>query len=151
MDRIIKGSDFWAGVLFVTFGLAGLWFGLGYPFGTTAQMGPGYFPRVISSALVLIGVAIVVRAVRGTTDAEPIGIWPIRAIVMVLGGMVIFGLVAPHLGFVAAAAAITAIAGLASSEVRIGELLVFTVLLVIAVTAVFIYGLRLNIPVFPWG
>lgn len=151
MDKILKGSDFWAGILFVTFGLAGLWFGLGYPFGTTAQMGPGYFPRVISSALVLIGAAIVVRVVRSSVDAEPMGIWPIRAIVMVLGGMILFGVVAPHLGFVVAAAATTAIAGLASPEVRIRELLIFTVILVFAVTVVFIYGLRLNIPVFPWG
>lgn len=37
-------KDFWSGILFVTFGCAGLWFGRDYVVGTARRMGPGYFP-----------------------------------------------------------------------------------------------------------
>ena len=48
-------KDFWSGALFIAFGCAGLWFGRDYAIGTAARMGPGYFPLMMSLALVGLG------------------------------------------------------------------------------------------------
>ena len=50
-------KDFGAGLVYVVFGVAAVWIGRDYPFGTGARMGPGYFPSVLGGLLVLFGLA----------------------------------------------------------------------------------------------
>ena len=55
MPLIRNPKDFYAGVLFMSFGLAALVIARSYPLGTAARMGPGYFPRVLGILLLGIG------------------------------------------------------------------------------------------------
>ncbi len=51
-------------MLFVAVGLAAVVIGRRYPFGTTASMGPGYFPAVLGGLLVALGAVAAGRSLR---------------------------------------------------------------------------------------
>ena len=151
MRRLLATADFWSGVLFIAAGAVGLWFGRDYPRGTLSQMGPGFFPHAISMALVAIGLVILPQAVRAGGAGEGLGPWPWRAIAAILGGMVLFGVLAPGFGILAASAAVIILPGLATPEARLPELLLFAVVLVGLSVLVFVYGLGLNFRILPWS
>jgi hypothetical protein len=147
----LKSADFWAGALFVVAGAVGLLIARDYAAGTAAQMGPGYFPRAISGVLILIGLNVMMTALRHPGSGGQLGGWPWRAIVMVLGSLFVFGLLATRLGMLVSGAILVLMAGYATRETRPLELIVFTVLLVGSVSLVFVYGLGLDLPMFPEG
>ena len=60
--QIKNPKDFWLGAVYLLSGAYALRLGTEYPFGTTARMGPGYFPAVISSLLIVFGVVSVIRS-----------------------------------------------------------------------------------------
>jgi hypothetical protein len=151
MRRLLAMSDFWSGILFAAVGAAGLWIGRGYPRGTLSEMGPGFFPRAISVVLIAIGMIIIFQAVRARGAVERLGSWPWRALVTVLGGMILFGALAPVLGMVVAAGVVIILPGFATSETKPFELMVFAAVLVTFSVLVFVYGLGVNFRIFPWS
>jgi len=54
--------DFWAGLLYLLVGAAAFYIAQDYEMGTAVSMGPGYFPLVLSGALMAIGAVSVVRS-----------------------------------------------------------------------------------------
>lgn len=60
--KIKSGKDFWAGVMYLAFGLYFAIYARNYNMGTALRMGPGYFPIVLSWMLVLFGVAVIARS-----------------------------------------------------------------------------------------
>ena len=57
MLRVKSPQDIGAGLVFVLIGLAGLYFGSELAFGTSARMGPGYFPTLLSVLIIAIGLS----------------------------------------------------------------------------------------------
>ncbi|HKW38716.1 MAG TPA: tripartite tricarboxylate transporter TctB family protein [Burkholderiales bacterium] len=53
--RITNGKDFWAGLMFVAFGLAFMIVAQNYSMGTAVRMGPAYFPTVLGGMLAVLG------------------------------------------------------------------------------------------------
>ncbi len=47
MAFIRHPKDFFAGLIFIAFGLAAIIIGSNYALGSAARMGPGYFPRIL--------------------------------------------------------------------------------------------------------
>ena len=45
MTFIRNPKDFWAGLVYIAFGVAAILIALKYPVGSAGRMGPGYFPR----------------------------------------------------------------------------------------------------------
>lgn len=89
-------QDLVQGALFTAIGLVALLMALQYPLGTPNRMGPGFFPLVISSLLVLTGVGILARARMG--KSEVIGItrwWPIAIVTIAI---IVFGFLLDKLG-----------------------------------------------------
>lgn len=64
MHIVRSPKDFYAALIYLAFGLGGLWFGATYPMGTAGRMGAGYFPKVLSSLLVLLGIVAMFRSLR---------------------------------------------------------------------------------------
>lgn len=60
--QIRNGKDFWAGLMFVGFGLGFMLVAFNYPMGSAVRMGPAYFPTVLGGLLAVLGAAILVRA-----------------------------------------------------------------------------------------
>jgi hypothetical protein len=146
----INRKDAAAGALFIALGLIfGLnaWFTL--DLGTNLRMGPGYFPLVLSGALVILGVAVLFHAFA--VEDEPWGHIPWRGMFFILLAPILFGLTLQGLGLVPALAITAFIASFAS--MRVGPLLAIalSVGLTIFCVAVFSWGLGSPIRLFgPW-
>lgn len=135
-----------AGILCLI-GVLGLVFGSDLEVGTAAQMGPGYFPMVLSWGLVFFGVVSFLRAL--TVEGPPIAIPTLRPIAFILAAVLVFGGLVQVLGMALIGAVIVVIAAYAQTKVGLKE----TALLAIALSAfavgVFVYALGLPLSV--WG
>jgi hypothetical protein len=61
--RIRSPKDFWAGLMFIAFGLfAAIFAYANYQMGTAVRMGPAYFPTVLGGLLALLGVLVLIEA-----------------------------------------------------------------------------------------
>jgi hypothetical protein len=145
MIAVPNPRDFWSGVIFGGTGLAAVVLGRDYSMGTATKMGPGYFPTVLGVLLALIGLVIVVRAFL--TRGEPIRGIAIRALVLVLGATIVFGLLLRGAGMVIALVVLVLVSAAASRLVLWRPAVVLAVGLAAFSTLVFAKLLGLPIPV----
>jgi putative tricarboxylic transport membrane protein len=147
MARIRHPKDFFAGLMFVGFGVAAIAIGAGYPLGVAARMGPGYFPRILGILLIAFGAVLMFRAMR-IRGAE-ITLESPRPLLIVLGSVVLFGLTAPSLGLVVATILLIVVSSAASTEFRWKEALLSSAILAALSVAGFIWGLGLQFSIWP--
>jgi hypothetical protein len=140
-------KDFWAGVLFVALGVGAIVIGSRYNLGTAARMGPGYFPRILGILLIVLGAIIAMRGVR--IPGPPVPAWKWRPTVVVLGSVVLFGYVVNSLGLAVSTVGLIVLSSAASSEFRPKEALVSGIALAVLSIAVFVIGLKLQLPIWP--
>jgi Zn-dependent protease len=137
--------DFWAGTIYLALAVAVLWIGRAYPLGSSARMGPGYFPIALGLLLAVFGAASVARSfVRA---GEPITPFAWRPLLLVLGSVVAFGLLVHGLGALIALPILILIAAMASRYSRpdatsVAALIGMTAFCVL----VFIKGLGMPMP-----
>ncbi len=145
--RIQNSRDFYAGLVFILFGVLAAAGSRNYPLGTAARMGPGYFPHLVGWVLTLLGLAIGVRALwlRG----EAIKPWAFRPLLLVLGSVVAFALLVNTLGLVLAILALLVIACLGGGEFRAPEVGILFLLLAALSVGLFVYGLGLPFALWP--
>jgi hypothetical protein len=141
--KLRLSSDLLTGLIFVTLGLFAIVYGSRYPLGTAARMGPGYFPFVISSALTVIGLALMIRSFF--IEDEPIGAIGWRPLLFVLAGTLAFGIFIDRLGLAISGVLLIVSARMADRDHRWIETVVLSVLLVALTGAVFLFGLGLPI------
>lgn len=149
MAIIRHPKDFFAGVIFIAFGIAAIVIGSNYALGTAARMGPGYFPRILGILLILLGSALALRALR--LQGSPIPAWKWRPTLIVLGSVVLFGMIVTHLGLVLSTVALIVVASAASHEFRPKEASISAILLAALAVGVFVIGLKLQLPIWPWS
>jgi hypothetical protein len=147
MSFIRNPRDFFAGLLFVAFGIAALVISQSYALGSASRMGPGYFPRLLGILLVSLGALQSLLSFRSTEQSD--GQWHWRPLLIVLVSVAIFSAVAPWLGVVIASLLLVFISSAASSEFKWKEALVSGAIQGFAAVAVFVYGLGLPLPVWP--
>ena len=147
MALIRHPKDFVAGLMFAAFGVGAIVVAAGYPLGTAARMGPGYFPRMLGILLIVLGSALALRALRLQGSALPA--WPWRPTVVILGSVVFFGLIVTRVGLAFSTVILIFLASLASHEFRPREALISGVLLAALSIAVFVIGLKLQLPIWP--
>lgn len=75
--KITNGKDFWAGVMFVAFGLAFMWKSQDYAMGTSVRMGPAYFPTMLGGLLAVLGAVVLFRAFV-TKVENPLSVFPFK-------------------------------------------------------------------------
>jgi hypothetical protein len=145
-----NSKDAAAGALFILLGVGfGLNAYLSLDLGTNLKMGPGYFPLLLSGALVILGIALLFHAVNVADEAW--GAVPWRGMFFILLGPVVFGATIMGLGLVPALAIITFIASFASYRMTVPMAIVLTIGLVAGCVAIFSYGLGSPIRLFgPW-
>ncbi len=116
LSRVSSPKDFWTGLIYVGFGAAALWIGADYKFGTAGRMGPGYFPKVLASLLILLGAVSLVRSlvVKGTPISEVL--W--RPLILILLATALFAFLLPRAGVVVALLSLSLVSAAASREFR---------------------------------
>jgi len=58
-------KDILSGALFIFISLVFFYKSNSYPMGTYSNMGPGYFPMLISIILILIGLILIIKTLYG--------------------------------------------------------------------------------------
>jgi hypothetical protein len=148
MRRALK--DILAGLAFVAFGLAFAVSATAYEIGTTVRMGPGYFPVVLGGLLVLLGGVIVAK---GFLDGEggAIGAISWRALVLIVGAVLFFGLTVRGLGLVPSIFVAALLSAFASRRTGVVAAFLIAVGLTGLCVLVFVVALSLRLPlVGPW-
>jgi hypothetical protein len=148
MKRRFKGSeDFFAGLIFIFFGVAAVWVAQDYPMGTTRRMGPAYFPTILGGALAVLGLAISARSLW--IHGKPVQFPTFRPLIAILGAVIGFALLLEPLGLVLAVFVLVLISGLGSTPFRVRESVLLYIVLVLMAVTFFVYGLGLQFSLWP--
>jgi len=145
-----RNQDLLAGLLFIAFGLVAVVVSQkNYPVGTSASMGPGYFPTMLGGVMTVFGLYILVRGLTNSKRVE--GVWGVRPLALVTLGIVAFGFVMDRFGMVPALFALIFIGALGGHEFKFKEVVGLAVLMTVIAWAIFIYGLDVPFRLFIWG
>ena len=83
--KITNGKDFWAGIMFIAFGLAFMIVAQkNYAMGNAVRMGPAYFPTVLGGLLAVLGAAVFLRAFISKIE-YPLRVFPFRFWYVLIG------------------------------------------------------------------
>jgi hypothetical protein len=137
-------KQFGAGLMFLVFGLGALLLSRQYPMGTATRMGPGYFPLLLSIALITIAVLTMFEARRSRLRIA-LGAWPIMQTFFVTAGITAFALLINTLGLVPAVGALIALGCHDRLRKHPFEIALIYVTLVAVTGGLFIYGIQLPI------
>jgi hypothetical protein len=118
MMRITNPKDFWAGTLYIVFGVGAVLIARSYPFGSATRMGPGYFPTVLGVILALLGLLSLLRAFR--LDGEPVGAIAWKPLLAITGGTALFAVLLPRAGLPVALAVLILISAAISENFKFG-------------------------------
>jgi hypothetical protein len=118
-------------------------------FGTLTDMGAGFMPRVLAVGLLGFGLYFLACALWRRTVVD-MGAVDLRPLLGVGLSVAVFALTAARFGLAIGCVLTILVAGLASKETRWRELLIFSVAMSAGAIALFIYGLSLPVPVWPW-
>ncbi|WP_439357223.1 tripartite tricarboxylate transporter TctB family protein [Bradyrhizobium sp. DASA03007] len=140
---------FASGALFLAFAIFFFVMALNYPAGTAARMGPGYFPRLLAIVLAAIGLAVMLGAVLRTAERQRLRSWDIKGLAWVTGSVVLFALLLFPIGLIGALLALIVVSSRASPEFAWKGALANAAVLITLCLLVFVYGLGLQLPVWP--
>jgi hypothetical protein len=148
--KIKSQEDFWAGMMFIGFGLLAVVVARDYPMGSAMRMGPGYFPTYLGVIMMIMGAIISFRSTM--VQGEGIRTFGWRGLILLSLAFFSYGLMIDDLdlGFIPSIAAVVILSSLAGREFRLVETLILTVVLALGTTALFIWGLGLPYPLFWW-
>lgn len=147
MITIRSQKDFWAGILYIAFGLATVAFALDYNVGTTSRMGPGYFPRGLGALTALLGLVLAIRGMR--IRGPRVWIGSPKPLLVVLGSVVMFGLAVPVLGMALSTVLLVIVSSMASHEFRWREAVIAALVLAVFAVGAFDYALGVQMPIWP--
>src|SRR2546429_1973441 len=85
--KITNGKDFWAGVMFIAFGLAFMAVAQNYAMGNAVRMGPAYFPTVLGGILAVLGAVVLFRGFVSKIS-NPLAVFPFR-FWLIVGGLIL--------------------------------------------------------------
>jgi hypothetical protein len=134
-------------VLFVAIGITFMIVARNYRFGTTARMGPGFFPTLLGGLLAGLGLLLAIPALVREGDAFPR--LHLRPLLTILSGIIVFALLMQPLGFVLAAVIFVLICGFADPDLRLVESAGLAVLLTAFCVGVFVLLLGLPLSLWP--
>ncbi|GGE45581.1 membrane protein [Agaricicola taiwanensis] len=148
---IVNQKDFASGLLYIALGSVVTFGATSYPIGTAASMGPGFFPFWLGLILALVGGAVIFHSL-GSGRSDETGLleaWHVRSLLIITISVVAFGVALSFLGLIAAIVVLTLISSTASQQFTLTRAAINTVLLLFITIAVFVYGLGLQIQIWP--
>jgi hypothetical protein len=148
--NIKSQRDFWSGLMFLVVG-AGFAIGAtNYSMGTSARPGAGYFPLGLGVLTALIGAVILFKSLTIETEGgDPVGKFAWRPLMVIVLAITVFGILLPRLGMVLTVPILIIITSLAGDEFRLRDVIISSVVLTAFSWFIFIFGLKLTIPLWP--
>jgi hypothetical protein len=145
---IIKNQkQFYAGLTFAIFSVGLAWLSWRYPIGTAAQMGPGYWPRIIAIFVAVIGLLLIGKSCTGATETVSLPKFSILG--WIYAAIITFPFVLEFAGLPIAVAVAVLLSSQASSESDWRSTLILMFGLAVFASLLFVYLLGLNIQLLP--
>ncbi|MDR1708495.1 MAG: tripartite tricarboxylate transporter TctB family protein [Candidatus Accumulibacter sp.] len=147
--KIRNRKDFWAGLLFLGFGMFFVGVGGQYVFGSAAKMGPGFFPQMVGGILALLGISITLSSLRlgARKDVVKKAAW--ATVIQILFPVVLFGLLLKPLGLVVCQILLVSLSCFACRAYRWHEAILLALFLALLSYVVFVLALQLQFPIWP--
>jgi putative tricarboxylic transport membrane protein len=161
--KIKSQQDWWAGWMFIAFGLFFVVVALGtpefvdrivggrlipgYQMGSAVRMGPAYFPVVLGGLLALLGVLVLFDAI--VEDGPKVAKFHFRPLLFVMASSLAFAYLLKPLGLALASVVLVFISAYGGHEFKFKEVAALSVVLVIFSVLVFVKGLTLPFPICP--
>ena len=137
--------DFWAGAIYLGLGLTVVVLGRGYSMGSSARMGPGYFPTILGGILAVFGAVAVARSFLRPGEGVSAIAW--KPLILVLGATVLYGLLLERAGLVVALPLLMIVSAMASRHSRANATSMLALVGILAFCAlVFVKGLGVPMP-----
>jgi hypothetical protein len=118
-----------------------------YEIGSATSMGAGYFPALLGGVLMIVGGALITKALRSAeTEKEPIQARSVQPLIFILIGVVLFALLIERAGLIVAILALIASACFKRALTNPAEVLSVFAILAAFSTIVFVYGFGMSMP-----
>jgi hypothetical protein len=148
--KINSQRDFLSGLMFIVVGVAFAVGSTNYPMGSSARPGAGYFPLILSVLMAVLGAVVLFKSLAGETQrGDPVGAIAWRPLIVIVAAIAVFGLTIEWLGLFIAIPILIAMASVAGREVQWLGVAASCVVLTAFSWLVFVYGLKLTIPLWP--
>ncbi|MDN3920677.1 tripartite tricarboxylate transporter TctB family protein [Roseateles violae] len=148
--KIKSQRDFWSGLMFVVVGVAFAWASTSYSFGSSARPGAGYFPFGLGVLLAILGAMVLFKALTIESEGgDPVGAFAWRPLIVMVVSIAVFGLLLPRLGMAITLPILVISSALAGDEFHWKDALINAVVLTVFSWIIFVWGLKLVIPVWP--
>ncbi|SCU86102.1 putative transporter, APC superfamily [Cupriavidus necator] len=147
--RIRSQKDFASGLMFILVGFGFSWVARGYSMEPAAKMGPGYFPFWLGIVLALLGVLVLWGSLSSKSEEDSLARWDIKTLLWILGSVVLFGLLLKPLGMVLSVFVLVMVSSMASHEFSWKGAILNAIILVLISLGAFVYGINLQMPVWP--
>ncbi|MBB1073667.1 tripartite tricarboxylate transporter TctB family protein [Rhodoferax sp. 4810] len=153
-----QDKDVYAGSLLALVGSVFAWGATSYTVGSSARMGPGYFPLMLGVLLAVLGLIIAVRGARRNPEQrQAVGPWAWKPLFFIVAGNLLFGLLLgglpalgwPAMGFICAIYGVTLVAGMAGERFSLKESLLLATVLAVGSYLAFVLLLNLQFAVWP--
>lgn len=145
--KIKNPKDFWAGLMFIAFGLFFVIGARNYQLGSAARMGPAYFPTLLGGLMAVVGGAVFLRSF--VLKGEKMASFPLRLLFFITVSLLVFGYLLKPIGLVLALLCLVVMSAFAGHEFRLREALLLTLVLIALSVLVFVKGLGLPFPLWP--
>lgn len=161
--RIKSQQDWWAGLMFIGFGLFFVLFSVGtpefidrivgtrliagYQMGSSVRMGPAYFPVVLGGLLAFLGLLVVLDSI--VEEGPKVAKFHFRPLLFVAVSSLAFAYLLKPLGLVLASVALVFISAYGGHEFKWKEVAIMSVVLIVFSVLVFVKALALPFPICP--
>ena len=161
--KVKSEQDFWAGLMFIAFGLFFIVVALGtpefidsivgtkliagYQMGSSVRMGPAYFPVVLGGLMAVLGLIVLFDAF--VIEGPKVAKFHFRPLIFLAVSSLAFAYLLKPLGLVLASIILIFISAFGGHEFKWKEVAIMSVLLAIFSVLVFVKGLALPFPVCP--
>ena len=161
--KIKSQQDFWAGLMFIAFGLFFVVFSVGtpefldnilgtklihgYQMGSAVRMGPAYFPVMLGGLLAVLGLIVLVDSL--VEEGPAVAAFHFRPLIFIAISSLAFAYLLKPAGLVVASVALVFISAYGGHEFKWKEVAIVSAVLVVGSVLVFVKGLLLPFPVCP--
>ena len=158
LSTIKRHQDRFAGGVLVAIGAAAMLIARTYPIGTLRQMGPGFFPLILATLLIIVGALVALNREASVPGATPIDALPLdthepdglehpewRAWACIVAGIAAFILLAKPAGMLPATFAVVFISARGDRTATWRSSFILAAIIAIAGTALFHYGLQIQL------
>lgn len=161
--KVKSQQDWWAGWMFIAFGIFFIVVALGtpefldkmlgtrlipgYQMGSSVRMGPAYFPVVLGGMLAVLGLLVLFDSL--VEEGPKVSKFHFRPLLFVAASSLAFAYLLKPLGLVLASIALVFISAYGGHEFKWKEVAIMSVVLVIFSVLVFVKALALPFPICP--